>query len=132
MTDSEIRDRPFDAHRFLGRINLHAGTPPSQFILYNHVTDYYYYGSDGHTFLPMRETLVTYLRDLGYEIIAIFNTSEGLLFADDEMGQRYVEVTTGPPREIRYGRRTRGGDSAGSGTPRGGGGSAGRYFCKRC
>lgn len=125
MTDSEIRERPFDAHRFLGRINLHAGTPPSQFILYNHVTDYYYYGSDGHTFLPMRETLVTYLRDLGYEIIAIFNTSEGLLFADDEMAQRYLEVTTGPPRQISYGRRARGGDSAGSGTPRGGGATSG-------
>lgn len=99
MTQQATDARPFEQHRFLGRLNLHAGTPPSQFILYNHVTDYYHYGPGGR-FLPMRETLIRYLRALDYEIIAIYNTSEGLLFAEPDMEQRYLAVTTGQELEI--------------------------------
>lgn len=106
MVATRTESRPFEQHRFLGRMNLHAGTPPSQFILYNHVTDYYYYGVGGRTFAPMRETLVSYLSELGYEIVAIYNSSEGMLFAEPAMEQRYREVTTGARRANTYGRRS--------------------------
>ena len=112
MAEPEAPSRPFEAHRFLGRLNLHAGTPPAQFILYNHVTDYYYYGS--MRFLPMRATLMHYLCELGYEIVAIFNLSESLLFADEpavgrealasdgrSMRQRYWELISQPNTIVR-------------------------------
>ena len=103
--------KPFEQHRFLGRLNLIASTPPNQFILYNHVTDYYYYGPDGNRkglmFLAMRDTLVNYLQDLGYEVIVIYNPSEGRVFAKSSMEQLYKEVTSGIPQNISYGSHAR-------------------------
>ncbi|NJN67974.1 MAG: ATP-dependent Clp protease ATP-binding subunit [Chloroflexaceae bacterium] len=92
----------FDQHRFLGQINLQAGTPPGQYILFNRVTDRYFFNKRNETFLSLRDTLVAFLRLLHYEIIAIYNLSEGLLFPDDAAGgamrRLYLEVTTGAPR----------------------------------
>jgi len=103
--------RPFSQHRFLGRLSLHGGTPPSQYIFYNHVTDYYYYGQDGKYFLSMRDTLTAYLQDiLHYDVIVYYNASEGLTFPNSNIEQSYREIvvqhearTSGPPLERSYG-----------------------------
>ncbi len=89
-------DEIFKAHRFLSKINLEKGTPPNQFILYNHVSDVYYYGRDGYSFLSMRDTLAQYLLSLGYEIIAFYSISAGLTFAEESMRGRFREVTEEP------------------------------------
>jgi hypothetical protein len=86
----------FKHHRFLNRLDLSQGTPPGQFILYNHVSDNYYYGRGGLMFLPMRETLVQYLKSVGYEIIAFYSVSHGITFAENQMQQRYMNLLTTP------------------------------------
>ena len=86
----------FKGHRFLSKINLETGTPPNQFILYNHVSDVYYYGRDGYNFLSMRDTLTQYLLSLGYEIIAFYSISAGLTFAEESMRRRFREITEEP------------------------------------
>lgn len=89
-------DEEFNNHRFLSKINLQKGTPPNQFILYNHVSDVYYYGRDGCNFLSMRDTLTQYLLNLGYEIIAFYSISDGLTFAEEAMHKRFREITEEP------------------------------------
>jgi len=89
-------DEGFKEHRFLNKMNLEKGTPPNQFILYNHVSDVYYYGRDGYNFLSMRDTLTQYLLSLGYEIIAFYSISAGLTFAEESMRNRFREVTEEP------------------------------------
>jgi energy-coupling factor transporter ATP-binding protein EcfA2 len=98
MASPEAQDTQlFEKHRFLGRLKLRAGTPPAQFILYGRVGDFYYFPHQtpyhDAQFLSMRQTLITYLLELQYQIIAIFNMSEGLFFARPEMEQRYLQTT---------------------------------------
>lgn len=102
----EEKTKEFKEHRFLGKLNLEKGTPPSQFILYNHVSDVYYYGKGGYNFLSMRDTLIQYLKSLGFEIIAFYNISSGLTFAEKSMRQRFRELTTTAVKST-YGRRAR-------------------------
>jgi predicted RNA-binding protein YlqC (UPF0109 family) len=95
----------FQSHRFLGKLGLEVGTPPSQLVLFNRVSDYYYYGDRGLYFLPIGATLEAYLGGLGYEIVARYSLAEGLRFATEAMERRFREVTTGEARQISYGRR---------------------------
>jgi len=105
-----LASTPFAAHRFLGQLRLEVGVPPCQFLLHNHVSDLYYYGQEAQTFLPMRATLIAYLRSLGYGVIAIYNVTDGLRFAEPAMAETYEQVTAGEARAVpAYIRPTGGG-----------------------